>query len=303
MSEPRTEPVQEDDPFKELLAGWCGKPWKPTRSIGNFLWCPHCHASQHTHDIGVARAAVDARHAEEIAKILDVHHAELTELHASYQASQRENTTLREQRAAVQQAAREVCPAEDTEDGEAPYVCVGEEGTPIIEADDIAGVIRQMSDLWLKAQKRYERAEAQLAVLSSASTPAPQTERRPLKKQGRYYGQELKATIEHGRLVIAIGVQTLAHATAYADWANPFDEDADDYIRTFAIEDASQFAEDVVSAMLDEREDGSTPLSDFIDKMAEAAINDGSLGLHEDDQKIKHGTFAPCETWAEEPKP
>ena len=116
--------------------------------------------------------------------------------------------------------------------------------------------------------------------------------------QGRYYGQALKATIENGRLVITIGVQTLAHATAFADWSNPFDEAADDYIRTFAIEDAPQFAKDVVSAMLDEREDGSTPLSDFLDKMAQAAIEDGSLGLHEDEQHIKHGTFASCETWS-----
>lgn len=117
-------------------------------------------------------------------------------------------------------------------------------------------------------------------------------------KQGRYYGQPLKATIENGRLVIAIGVQTLAHATAFADWSNPFDETADDYIRTFAIDDAPQFAQDVVLAMLAEEEDGSTPLTVFLDKMAQAAIEDGSLGLHEDEQHIKHGTFAPCETWA-----
>ena len=118
-------------------------------------------------------------------------------------------------------------------------------------------------------------------------------------KQGRYYGQPLEAKIEDGRLVIAVGVQTLAHATAFANWANPFDEAADDYIRTFAIADASEFAKDVVCAMLSEREDGSTPLSDFLDEMAQAAINDGSLGLHEDEHRIKHGTFAPCETWAQ----
>jgi len=116
--------------------------------------------------------------------------------------------------------------------------------------------------------------------------------------QGRYYGQALKATIEDGRLVIAIGVQTLAHATAFADWSNPFDEAADDYIRTFAIADEGEFAKDVVRAMLAEGEDGSTPLSDFLDRMAQAAIDDGSLGLHEDEQHITHGTFAPCETWA-----
>lgn len=116
--------------------------------------------------------------------------------------------------------------------------------------------------------------------------------------QGRYYGEPLEASVEDGRVVVGIGVQTLAHATALADWANPFDESADDDIRTFAIEDAPQFAKDVVSAMLSEREDGSTPLSDFLDRMAQTAIEDGSLGLHEDHQHITHGTFAPCETWA-----
>ena len=115
---------------------------------------------------------------------------------------------------------------------------------------------------------------------------------------GRYYGVPLEAKVEHGQLVIAIGVQTLAHAGAFADWANPFDEAADDYIRTFAIADEGEFAKDVVRAMLAEGEDGSIPLSDFLDRMAQAAIDDGSLGLHEDEQHITHGTFAPCETWA-----
>lgn len=116
---------------------------------------------------------------------------------------------------------------------------------------------------------------------------------------GNYYGRRLTALVDDGQVVVAIGVQTLAHAVAYADWANPFDEASDDYIRTFAIADAGQFAKDVVNAMLAEREDGSTPLSDFLDKMSQAAIEDGSLGLHEDEHRIKHGETAPCETWAE----
>ncbi len=115
---------------------------------------------------------------------------------------------------------------------------------------------------------------------------------------GNYYGRRLTASVEDGQVLVAIGVQTLAHAVAYADWANPFDETADDYIRAFAIADAGQFAKDVVNAMLAEREDGSTPLSDFLDKMSQAAIEDGSLGLHEDEHRIKHGETAPCETWA-----
>jgi hypothetical protein len=106
--------------------------------------------------------------------------------------------------------------------------------------------------------------------------------------------------VRDGRLCIEIGVHVLAYATAFADWANPFDEERNDYIRTFAIEDAHQFAKDVQDAMLAEREDGSTLLSDFLDKMAQAAIEEGSLGLHEDEQSIKHGEFAPCETWSKQ---
>lgn len=115
--------------------------------------------------------------------------------------------------------------------------------------------------------------------------------------KGNHYGARLTVKVERGALVVRIGVQTLAHAVSYADWANPFDDEADDYIRTFAIVDAPQFARDVAHAMLSEREDGSTPLSDFLDKMSQSAIEDGSLGLHEDEQRIKHGETSPLETW------
>lgn len=116
--------------------------------------------------------------------------------------------------------------------------------------------------------------------------------------KAHHYGAPLEVKIERGALVIRIGIQTLAHAVTYADWANPYDEASGDYLRRFAITDAPQFASDVAHAMLHEREDGSTPLSDFIDKMSEAAIDDGSLSLHEDfDHRIKHGEKSPLETW------
>ena len=107
----------------------------------------------------------------------------------------------------------------------------------------------------------------------------------------------LSVTVKDGELRISIGVNTLAHAVTYADWANPYEEQAGDYIRTFAIADAETFAKDVALAMQREEEDGSTPLSDFLDKMTEAAIEDGSVAC-EVDQRIKHGETAACETWA-----
>ena len=112
----------------------------------------------------------------------------------------------------------------------------------------------------------------------------------------QHYGKPLQVKVERDALVIRIGARTLAHAVAYSDWANRWDEGLQNYIRTFAITDARAFAADVKRAMLDEREDGSSPLSDFLDKMSEAAIDDGSEAC-EHDQRIEHGQTAASETW------
>ena len=111
-------------------------------------------------------------------------------------------------------------------------------------------------------------------------------------------GLPLGVEVTDGTLVIEIGIHTLAHAVSFADWANPYDEKSGDYVRPFAITDPQQFAKDVRCAMQSEREDGSTPLSDFIDKMSQDAIDQGSLGLHENFyHRIKHGEKSPLETW------
>lgn len=118
------------------------------------------------------------------------------------------------------------------------------------------------------------------------------------EKLSRHYSTPLEVKIERGAVVVRIGIQTLAHAVTYSDWANPYDAATGDYIRQFAIVDAKQFASDVLHEMQREREDGSTPLSDFMDQMSQRAVDDGSLGLHEDfDHRIKHGEKSPLETW------
>lgn len=113
------------------------------------------------------------------------------------------------------------------------------------------------------------------------------------------YSKSLEVKIERDAVVIRIGIQTLAHAVTYADWANNWkeSEDGGDYIRTFAITDVRQFAKDVVSAMQAEEEDGSSLLTDLLDKAAEEAVNDGSLGLDVEEHEIKHGEKSPLETW------
>lgn len=78
------------------------------------------------------------------------------------------------------------------------------------------------------------------------------------QRVGNHYGAPLSVVVEDGCLVIRIGAQTLAHAVSYSDWAHDYEDDAGDYFRTFAITDAPMFAKDVLHAMLNEREDGSS---------------------------------------------
>jgi hypothetical protein len=154
----------------------------------------------------------------------------------------------------------------------------------------------------MKTEKTLDKSQVEQ---SSANQPAETTKPTPIagpSGESSSYGNRLTASIEQGAVVIRIGVQTLAHAVTYAEWANPYDEEANDYIRTFAIEDEHEFAADVVRAMLAEREDGATPLTMFLDKMSEEAVNEGSLGLHEEPHRIVNGQTAPCETWAIDPR-
>lgn len=112
-----------------------------------------------------------------------------------------------------------------------------------------------------------------------------------------HYGKPLAVKMEGGVLTIEIGVHTLAHAVAFADWSNPFNHDKDENLRMFAISDPEAFAKDVIRAMLHEDELGASPLSGFLDRVTEAAVDDGAEGC-EFDQQIKHGEFAACEKWA-----
>jgi hypothetical protein len=164
---------------------------------------------------------------------------------------------------------------------------------------DETAIDRLIAALSAPSEKNDDKAFARLApapaVAPESLTNATTTE---VVSDGKHYDASLDVTIEHGALVVRIGVKTLAHAVTYSDWANPYDENVQDYIRTFAIEDAHEFAKDVMRAMEHEAEDGSSPLTRFIDKASEDAVNDGSLGLHEDfDHKIKHGEKSPLETW------
>lgn len=105
----------------------------------------------------------------------------------------------------------------------------------------------------------------------------------------------LSVKIVDGKLTIQIGIHALAYACAFSEWANVWN--GEDYVRTFAITDPNQFAEDVANAMRRENEDGSSPLTYFIDQIAQGALDDGSTGA-EYEQSIQISEFSPAESWA-----
>jgi hypothetical protein len=74
--------------------------------------------------------------------------------------------------------------------------------------------------------------------------------------------QPLKFAIEDGRLIISIGVNTLAFA----------DEERTCYLVT----DADGFARDVLIELQNEKEDGSTAITDALDKAMTEAVESGS---------------------------
>ena len=91
----------------------------------------------------------------------------------------------------------------------------------------------------------------------------------------------LQTKIENGQLVISIGINTLAYCAEF-EGREPFwkyDDDKNDFVQVYKIIDSKGWAEDLVRELNREEEDGSTPLTDLLDKMSENALDDGSLSV------------------------
>lgn len=86
--------------------------------------------------------------------------------------------------------------------------------------------------------------------------------------------QHLVGFVRNGVLTIEIGVNTEAFAAirAPANW----DETCRDPGERFTITNNRGFALDVVSALFDEREDGSSLIFDVLDAASRKAVEDGS---------------------------
>lgn len=91
----------------------------------------------------------------------------------------------------------------------------------------------------------------------------------------------LAINVEDGKLVISIGISTLTFAFETSEQNNPFNDTLNDFETTYRVTNELQFANEVRRALCDEQEDGSTILTDLLDKAYWNAIDDGCEGVEE----------------------
>lgn len=89
----------------------------------------------------------------------------------------------------------------------------------------------------------------------------------------------LKVCVKNNKLVISLGIDCLADGFERCPDNEEYNNETGEYEKSVKITDKLQFAKDVVLAMENEREDGSNPLTDFLDKMCQAAVDDGSIAV------------------------
>jgi hypothetical protein len=93
--------------------------------------------------------------------------------------------------------------------------------------------------------------------------------------------QPLSVEVTEGRLIISIGIGTLAFAAQMQEPFHAYDERLRDWRNYWIIKDPLEFAKDVRNETSREEEDGSTPLTDFLDKVCTNALDQGCIGCEE----------------------
>lgn len=168
-----------------------------------------------------------------------------------------------------------------------PTICtvLREWGAITISVDELDGTIPALIADLTDARRERDEALRQDALLDLAVLEVIDT----LRESSRLAGEAgegiapLRAEVIDGKLSISIGVDTLGFAFERAEANNPFDEGSGDYLQTFKISDRLEFAKDTARAMNDEGEDGSTPLTRFLDSMMMEAVEQGSMGIEDPD--------------------
>jgi len=95
----------------------------------------------------------------------------------------------------------------------------------------------------------------------------------------------LDCRIVDGVLCIYIGIDVLGMATEGREPFSVYDPNKGDWRTAWKVTDNLQFAKDVCYELLDESEDGSSLLTELLDKAMEQALDQGSTGVEEGEPK------------------
>lgn len=93
--------------------------------------------------------------------------------------------------------------------------------------------------------------------------------------------QPLEVTVSNKVLRISIGVDILASAFDFSEFAKQFSSDLGEEVQLFKVEDPVAFAKDVKNELEREEEDGTTPVHKLLDAACEAAVENGSEAVLE----------------------
>ena len=93
--------------------------------------------------------------------------------------------------------------------------------------------------------------------------------------------QPLSVSIKDKQLVVRIGIDVLKTAFEHATFNNPWDDCLLDYRKLGHVSDAQKFAEEFRNALRHEEEDGSTFLTEALDRAMEYAFKQGAEGIED----------------------
>jgi len=85
----------------------------------------------------------------------------------------------------------------------------------------------------------------------------------------------LTVRLERDELVIRIGIDTLAFTTDECPIFYNGDRDASDV----KVVNQKEWARDVIDSLMHEEEDGSTPVTELLDKVMSDAVDAGSIAV------------------------
>ena len=92
----------------------------------------------------------------------------------------------------------------------------------------------------------------------------------------------LTTEVKDGKLIISIGIERLAFCFENSNDNTPFDPVTKDFPKQYEVVDQVEFANDVRGLLTAELgEDGSSLLSNLLDKACLDAIYEGSLGVRD----------------------